>query len=55
LQFLKNKGKGKLDVVNESDVNLIKMTEMALTVGRWIVVKSNCVEFDSRLNPIIEK
>lgn len=39
--YIKGLGKDNLDIVSEGDNNLIKIVEMAILIGRWLLYKTN--------------
>ena len=57
-KFIKNLGKDHpegLDVLKASDPNLLKMLELGVQFGKWILVENVGTELDPALDPIITR
>ena len=55
MKYLKNYGKDKVEVINENSKNLQRSIEIGLSIGKWVIIKTNSEEFDSALDPIFDK
>ena len=57
-KFIKNMGKDHsegIEIVKANDANIMKVMELSVQFGRWVLIENVSTELDPSLEPILQQ